>query len=69
LLEFIERFILAIIAESLFGVVRVWYLPDEVMSVIEWIWLQGSICEIWEIHEWLSAGRSRPSGGCSRSKD
>jgi hypothetical protein len=68
-LKFIVGFILAIISESLFGVVRVWYLADVVMSVIEWIWSEGSICEIWETHEWLSAVRSSPSGVCSRSED
>jgi hypothetical protein len=62
-------YIFAVISKSCFGVVRVWYLADEVMSVIEWILLEGTICEIWEIHEWLGAERSSPSGGYSRSED
>jgi hypothetical protein len=55
--EKLGRFFLAILSESLFGVVPVLSLADMVMSVIEWIWSEGSICEIWEIHEWLSAAR------------
>jgi hypothetical protein len=63
-LKFIEGFIVEIISESPFGVVRVWCLADELMSVIELIWSEGSICEIWEIQEWLSAARVGPSGCC-----
>jgi hypothetical protein len=37
--------------------------------VIEWIWSEGSICELWEIHECLSSARSRPLGSCLRSED
>jgi hypothetical protein len=47
----------------------VWYLADEVMSVTEWIWSEGSFCGIWEIHEMLSAAKFHLSGSCSKSKD